>query len=234
MTIKYVRGAIPGLPGEQDIAIVEGDTHGSAWIEERHTLACDGTTMPAVLELIKKGDVVIDGGAYVGDHTAPYAMKAGVVHAFEPLRETFECLKFNCRNIPNVVLHNQALGSAPGHIHVHQLPNLGASHVTSDEQDERVEVVTIDSLGIDPNIIKLDVEGYELHVLAGGDQTIRRCHPLIVFELAGCWLKRYGVVPADLETFLRECGYECVRLDTMQPWNPGDPCVQYDVLARPR
>jgi len=231
MTIRYVRGNIPGLEGEQDIAIVEGDTHGSKWIEERRTLACDGTTMPAVLALINPGDVVIDGGAWAGDHTAPYATKASVVHAFEPLGETFACLAYNCQRIPNVVLHRQALGRSAGQIRVHQLPNLGASHVTTDACDELANVTTIDILGLVPNLIKLDVEGYELEVLRGAYHTLRMFHPKIVFEINPQWLARYEATPAMLESLLKDHDYQCVRLDTMQPWDPSDPCVQYDVLA---
>lgn len=49
---------------------------------------------------------------------------------------------------------------------------------------ERTEVETkpIDSLDIAPEIVKIDVEGYEANVIEGMQETIRRCLPVIMLE----------------------------------------------------
>lgn len=45
------------------------------------------------------------------------------------------------------------------------------------------EVVTIDSLSLDPDIIKIDVEGFDFEVLVGAKDTISRKRPLIMIEI---------------------------------------------------
>jgi FkbM family methyltransferase len=59
--------------------------------------------------------------------------------------------------------------------------------------------VTLDSLGLRPVFIKLDVQGHEIHVLRGGESTIRMHEPILMIE-----------TPRDeLETaFLCGLGYE--------------------------
>lgn len=41
---------------------------------------------------------------------------------------------------------------------------------------------TLDSFGLQPSFIKIDVEGFEYDVLAGGMDTLRRCRPTLMLE----------------------------------------------------
>ncbi|GJL95337.1 MAG: hypothetical protein DHS20C05_17420 [Hyphococcus sp.] len=47
---------------------------------------------------------------------------------------------------------------------------------------ETVDVKTLDSLGVFPDIIKIDVEGFEHEVLNGALQTLSNSNPVILFE----------------------------------------------------
>lgn len=49
-------------------------------------------------------------------------------------------------------------------------------------RETTVDVVTFDSLGLRPDAIKIDVEGYELHVLEGMRQTLAACRPMLMIE----------------------------------------------------
>ena len=65
---------------------------------------------------VKKDDVVLDAGAFIGDFTVKVARKAKEVVAVEPLPWAFEVLKRNVEmnNLKNVVLLNKALYSVDG------------------------------------------------------------------------------------------------------------------------
>ncbi len=45
-----------------------------------------------------------------------------------------------------------------------------------------VETITIDSLKLAPSFVKIDVEGFEINVLRGMEQTIRKSHPIFMIE----------------------------------------------------
>jgi FkbM family methyltransferase len=46
------------------------------------------------------------------------------------------------------------------------------------------EVVPLDELGLEPTIVKIDAEGFEHDILLGMADTIARCQPFIVVEIA--------------------------------------------------
>lgn len=112
------------------------------------------------------------------------------------------CANLALNSLPNVFAYQKALGSAPGSI---QVPCLdvekklnwgGVSLVDCQEstawgdvsnQDvksvETVPLVTIDSLALKAcRFIKADVEGMELDVILGAQETIKRCRPLLYLE----------------------------------------------------
>jgi FkbM family methyltransferase len=62
---------------------------------------------------------------------------------------------------------------------------------------ERVPLIQVDDLRLDPSFVKIDVQGYEPAVLEGMTQTVQQHHPVILVELSGNqevfeWAKRMG------------------------------------------
>lgn len=66
-----------------------------------------------VLEL-GPGDIAIDCGANVGSYTRHMARSGATVHAFEPDPVAFDVLAGAVRQMPNVILHPDAVGAAHG------------------------------------------------------------------------------------------------------------------------
>ena len=231
--IIHTPGIIPGKAGEQQIAILQDDTHLSRWIEKHHCLGADITKLiPLVLDLIPSGSVVIDAGASLGDHTAAYATKAGAVHAFEPQPESFECLRQNCDGLQNIVLHNCGLSDRAAALSMRRDPNVGASNIDS-KGGVPIKVVTLDSLRLSPALIKWDVEGHEVRALRGARGTLMRCRPIMVIEVNAGGLHLAGFTMRDLETELRWLGYADSRdIRTGQPFNPSDGRDGYDIVCR--
>ena len=50
---------------------------------------------------------------------------------------------------------------------------------------------------ISPTLIKIDIEGFELHALRGGRETLARFRPKIVLELHPMNSARSGSIPAN-------------------------------------
>jgi FkbM family methyltransferase len=48
--------------------------------------------------------------------------------------------------------------------------------------DQTIAVVRVDSLGLEPDIVKIDVEGHDYAVLLGMTETISRCRPAVMIE----------------------------------------------------
>jgi hypothetical protein len=47
---------------------------------------------------------------------------------------------------------------------------------------QRLELVRLDDCRLETDFLKIDVQGLEYQVLAGGIQTIRRCRPVVIAE----------------------------------------------------
>ena len=74
----------------------------------------------------------------------------------------------------------------------------------------RASVVTIDSLEVNPKIIKIDAEGFDLDIVRGAHQTIIRNRPYIILESGGPESMKglisildeldYGIYSFDIDT----------------------------------
>ena len=119
-------------------------------------------------------DVVVDAGAYVGDFTVKAAARAQLVVAVEPNPESVELLRRNLRGLRNVVVVEAALGERPGFAVLKGSDYLA---YTEPGMGGRVKVVTLDDLmeelGVEPTLLKMDIEGAECAALKGGLRSLR-------------------------------------------------------------
>ena len=150
------------------------------------------------LRFIRPDGVVIDVGANIGVHTLHYAthLPRGTVLALEPSRATFALLLRNVRALANVIPLNVALaessGVRPFFIAVDDahsgLKNTLRKRV---QRQESVAVFTGDELLIPllgnrrVDLVKIDVEGFEMEVLLGMKQLILAQKPVIFCEIFG-------------------------------------------------
>src|SRR5690606_24948980 len=92
----------------------------------------------------------------------------------------------------------------------------GQRHVVAGDD---IEIITLDSLNLAPDFIKLDVEGMEWHALKGGEHTIRTHRPIIMLEENGCSL-RYGIGRGETGKLLESWG--AVRVAVLRASCPPD------------
>lgn len=174
-----------------------------------------------ISESLSDGAVFIDAGANIGLISIPMArrlrQRSGRVIAFEPQRLTYYMLTGNAAlaGLTNIYCHQIALAAESGTILVperdpEQQQDFGAVSLLADEgQGIGVPAVPIDLLGLDRlDLLKLDVEGMELLVLAGAESSIAKFRPLIWVEI---WPVNYGPVG----DWFRSHGYELLVFDAL-------------------
>ena len=146
------------------------------------------------------GVVAIDGGANIGAMTLELGRHMtgwGSVLAIEPQERIFYCLCGNIAlgNLFNVrAIHGALTGRNEDSILVpvvdYRLPaNFGGLGLRSDKRTDRypVRAYKLDDLAGDRcDLLKLDIEGMEVEVLAAADRTLRMLRPVIWAETNIC------------------------------------------------
>jgi FkbM family methyltransferase len=126
----------------------------------------------------------LDIGAHYGSWSRYMARRFDRVLSFEPVQATYDCCARNLAGFDNVTLQHQAVGRNAGHVTV--APGRMYEHPGMETvigYGGNTEMICIDDLRLgDVDLIKIDVEGFELHVLLGAIETLRACRPVVIFE----------------------------------------------------
>jgi FkbM family methyltransferase len=167
-----------------------------------------GTASPTAEEsflwsLDLSGKTVFDVGGFEGVMTLFFASRAARVITYEPISSSRKRILANLavNGFTNVVVRDCALSSEPGElkITINDLMAGGASgdpEISSEFANSgvplRVEVVPVTTLDREvqsgqplPDLVKVDVEGMEYHVLQGMRELVAARHPCLYFELHG-------------------------------------------------
>lgn len=145
-------------------------------------------------KLIPSGGWVVEIGANIGAHTIAYANivgKNGVVVAFEPQRLLYLTLCGNVaiNSLAYVYCRNQAVSDIAGELKVPVVnPDADVSFGSFNIEEfdlggDMTPVITLDSLALSRcDFVKIDVEGMEPKVLAGGQEFIKKHRPILYVE----------------------------------------------------
>jgi FkbM family methyltransferase len=145
----------------------------------------------AMTQSLRPGRTFWDVGAHIG-YTSLIGCRlvgpTGHVHAFEPMQSNLERLTEAARlnPVPNLTIHRVAVSNTDAPRLLHQGESTGMwSLVSGDSAGVWVRCVTLDQILAShgaPDLVKIDVEGAELLVLAGADRLLRQ-HPTLIMEL---------------------------------------------------
>lgn len=181
-----------------------------------------------LLSELKATDVFYDIGANIGLFTLIAAERCKTVIAFEPTGDTFRMLAENVllNNSPkNIQLIHAAASDKDGTQDIFVLTNgkdaWNSMAVKPEEGEYRVDQITtvhvdamVESGKIPaPTLIKIDVEGWELHVLKGLDKTIAQHRPTMLIEFTASNLKAAGTSNEDLRQYLQSKNYNLFSYD---------------------
>ena len=156
-----------------------------------------------IFKFLRPATTFVDVGANVGwftIHAADWLRENGRVIAFEPDPQNVEQLSANIElsQLSNVFLHKCAVSNRIGRAAFHntsRVQNSGWGHLVNnnDSKDQdilQVSVTTLDEALKETTIenwpigcIKIDVEGHELQVLSGAQQTLAHFRPVLMIEV---------------------------------------------------
>ena len=137
--------------------------------------------------------IFIDGGAYVGQASVPFLKyKPSKIYCFEPVTKNHKVLLEHIRRnrVEGVIIPVQkAIGNEVGTCSISIQGN--SSSIERVPQGCEVEVINIETIDnfVEKNdlsnigLIKLDVEGFEMNVISGALQTIRRFKPVLIISI---------------------------------------------------
>lgn len=180
--------------------------------------------------VLRPGDRFVDIGANIGMITLMAARcvgEAGRVDCFEPNPTCVAALRHHLalNAIEHVHVHPVALADAAGRMRL----NLTSRHtgtatlaaVADVVESFEVEVGIGDELlagSASIRAIKIDVEGFELHVLRGLERVLKQQRPMLITEFIEAQFQRAGTSGQAIEVLLRSHGYCPFVLATRRQW----------------
>jgi FkbM family methyltransferase len=185
--------------------------------------------MSFILHFLRSSDLFIDIGANIGSYSILAAVeKEARTIAFEPIITTYDFLKQNI-SINNVTekveTHCLGLGSKFQTLSftstLDTMNHVDEHHGNLQCRIEPFDYVVGDLTTI--TLIKIDVEGYEMHVLQGMEKALQSDKlKVIIIELNGSGM-RYGYSDNEIDAFLKSKKFKAFSYQpftrTLVEWN---------------
>lgn len=196
------------------------------------------------LNYLRDGMTIFDVGANIGELTllfSRFAGSAGKVHSFEPSGVAFGKLQLICQTVDrsNIVLNRLALAEKKGSIALHVYDDAYLPFNSQAVREIKEGGMTVEPVAVEEapattvdrycaenriekiDLLKIDVEGAELQVLAGaGKMLASQSIECITFEF-GQTTYDMGNSAEKIENLLTEASYEIRNIIEGQPVFPG-------------
>lgn len=189
-------------------------------------------------KIIKPGDTVLDLGANIGYYALMESMivgDKGKVYAVEPSPKNYEILRENIElnNFTNIETYNLAMGDHSGKVDMYLSEYSNWSRLVDRNLNDKIhEIVTVDITTVDeflegrtqPDLIRMDVEGYEIKIFRGMEQTLKNEKLGIFVELHPTFMSE----EENMEIFdlLKENKFR-VKLCLLNPSLVRNPVVEF-------
>jgi len=175
-----------------------------------------------------RGQIVYDVGAFQGLLTMFFARQARLVVSYEPNSRNCRRLTENIalNDLRHVLVRQMAVGSQEGRLRLVWNPLMpgGASldpAITSalERSENEAEEVPVTTLDQDvraaslppPDLVKIDIEGFELEALRGARGLLADHHPALFLEMHGETLHEKKRKVHEIVVFLNGLGYHDIR-----------------------
>ena len=177
-----------------------------------------------LIQNLKSVDIFFDIGAHIGLVSLPAAKEmkqTAKVVSFEPSHKNFKHLKSHARNnsFEEKIILKQCLIGDKNCQKTFYFSNKESpiNSIVKFEQNknyktEKLQQITLDSFckksGLIPEVIKIDVEGAEINVLKGAQNTLKKHKPIIYLSIHPRHIKELGSDINELIILIDEMGYK--------------------------
>jgi FkbM family methyltransferase len=222
---------------------VPADTIFSWNLRKYRCYEADNTNLLCARFSFNSGGRYLDIGANFGWFTlllSKFAGTQGTVVAVEPAPDNHALLQTNIATnaATNIVVRNTGVAEKAqtlilrhgpkGNPGKHSFAAVSDTHSTSD--NPQIALTTLDAIadeGFGPeaviDLIKIDIEGYEVAAFLGGRRTLARCKAILV-EYTPSFLWAAGHTPTQFFNLLQQAGFELHRIegDQLKALSPSD------------
>jgi len=215
----------------REVSLLTDTPYTKSWYyRNRLRRAIHGYYEPAVTLLLERlaacKHTFLDVGSHLGYFSILFASVPGnEAVAIELDPSNFRALSRGVEAQPGEVRAriralNVGISDEPGSIDLPRSRALDSSHRIGGKLDDptesvRVPLTTIDRLAVDlrlfPDVIKIDVEGFEVHALRGARSVLANERPLLLMEVHPARIAGEGESVSDLIAILHDASYKCYR-----------------------
>jgi FkbM family methyltransferase len=182
--------------------------------------------------MIRPGDTVVDVGVNMGDTLLNIASRVGSkgnVIGFEPDDRNFlhASVNIGLNAFENIELLKLGVSDRSEVIRLYRVNkfNSGMNRVLAEGEEHgdgdhiSMNTITIDEMVKDHklkrlDLIKVDIEGYEMHAFRGSLGTLDRFKPKLFFEIIPERLEKLGSSTSELIALLEDRGYSVFFAET--------------------
>ena len=148
----------------------------------KYLYECEAEQSEVYGDFLQLGDreAFLDLGAYSGDTVKEFCditeNRYQHIYAVEPDKKSFKKLKENTSNLQNITLYNACVSSGDG---IKRFAMRGGRNSALSADGNAIPSICVDAIAKDKDItlLKADVEGEELNMLAGAKNTIMHKKP---------------------------------------------------------
>ncbi len=183
--------------------------------------------------------IIVEAGAHIGIDTLEMAdtWPRGSIHAFEPVPDLYNQLKFNTEKRKNVFCYPFALSHIAGFskMYISSGSSNGSSsllppkeHLTRYPNVAFIDTIEVETITLDawaenqgfphPDLLWMDVQGHELSLLKGAENSLESIQA-IYGEVNLVEAYEGGALYPELRTWLEDFGFRVER--EALPWPEG-------------